>query len=271
MTDTVTEENKAEAPVEHTFSSPMEKMQFEGLEEFIAEYNQIVGQVNAAAGDKDALADQIAKEQFADELAEIQRLQEALDAKIDVEVEKALTSDKGDTTELTEKAKDLKGKIGAGINYFKKLYGDKSAERFTKQDRLKGQRVGGTGTGTRRIRGFRVTITDSENKAMEYENFATAAKALGLTTAELQEYFFAKAGATDLTEIGNEVVFRLEWENEDGEGNKTPDHAIVKAYREVPIEDAEDEAADEAATTGDDVVVDDDDSVVDEDGLVNLG
>lgn len=238
MTETTTE-----APVkqERTFSSPMEKMQFEGLVEFIDQYNDLVGKINAATGDKDALAAQIAKDKFADEVAEIQRLQEALDAKVDAEVEKALTSDQGDMSELTEKAKDLKGKIGAGINYFKKLYGDESAEHFPKQDRLKGTRVGGgSGTGTRRIRGFRVSVTDSDGNSVDHENFASAAKSLGLSTGDLQEYFFTKAGATDLTEIGNEVTFRLEWNNTDDEGNETPDHADVRAYREVPVDESDD-------------------------------
>lgn len=260
-------ETATEAPVkkEREFSSPMEKMQFEGLEEFIAQYNDLVGKINAATGDKDALAVQIAKEKFADELAEIQRLQEALDAKVDVEVEKALTSDQGDMSELTEKAKDLKGKIGAGITYFKKLYGDDSAEHFTKQDRLKGTRVGGgSGTGTRRIRGFRVTVTDSAGAAVDHENFASAAKALGLSTGDLQEYFFTKAGATDLSEIGNEVTFRLEWENEDGDGNKSPDHADVRAYREVPVDESED-----GVEPTDDEVSDAD--VPDEDELQTIG
>lgn len=231
MTETVTETPVKQEP---TFSSPMEKMQFEGLEEFIKDYNDLVGKINAATGDKDALAEQIAKEKFADELAEIVRLQEALDAKVDVEVEKALTSDQGDMTEITEKAKDLKGKIGAGINYFKKLYGDASAEKFTKQERLKGQRVGGTGTGTRRIRGFRVTVTQGED-VQDYENFASAAKALGATTSELQEWFFAKASATDLSEIGNVVEFDLNWKVTAEDGTESDASATVKCYREVPI------------------------------------
>ena len=246
MSETVTETPAAKQ--EHTFSSPMEKMQFEGLEEFIATYNDLVGKINAATGDKDALADQIAKEKFADEVAEIKRLQEELDAKVDVEVEKALTSDQGDMTELTEKAKDLKSKIGAGITYFKKLYGDASAERFTKQERLKGQRVGTGGTGTRRIRGFRVEITDSEGKSVDHENFASAAKALGLGTSDLQEYFFQKAGATDLSEIGNQVEFTLEWEDTKEDGSKAPNHAVVRAYREVPVADESDDSEVEDVT-----------------------
>lgn len=266
MTETVTE---APAKKEREFSSPMEKMQFEGLEEFIEQYNDLVGKINAATGDKDALADQIAKEKFADEVAEIKRLQEELDAKVDVEVEKALTSDQGDMTELTDKAKDLKSKIGAGINYFKKLYGDSSAEHFTKQERLKGQRVGSGGTGTRRIRGFRVTITDSEGTAVDYENFASAAKSLGLGTGDLQEYFFQKAGATDLSEIGNVVEFRLDWENEDGEGNKTPDHAVVRAYREVPVDESDDSETEDEVEPSDDEITDAD--VPDEDELQTIG
>lgn len=266
MTETV---NEAPAVTEHKFSSPMEKMQFEGLEEFIAEYNGIVGQLNAATGDKDALADQIAKEQFADEVAEIKRLQEALDAKVDVEVEKALSSDRGDTTELADKAKELKGTIGAGINYFKKLYGDKAAEKFTKQERLKGQRVGSGGTGTRRIRGFRVTITDSAGAAVDHENFASAAKALGLSTGDLQEYFFQKAGATDLSEIGNVVEFKLEWENTNEDGSKSDDHAVVKAYREVPVDETEDEAEETEPTDEDLATVEDE--TPSEDGLQTIG
>lgn len=258
MSETTTE---APAKQELTFSSPMEKMQYEAMEQFIGEYNDLVGKINAATGDKDALAVQIAKEKFADELAEITRLQEALDAKVDVEVEKALTSDQGDMTELTEKAKDLKGKIGAGINYFKKLYGDESAEKFTKQERLKGQRVGGTATGTRRIRGFRVTITQGD-EAKDYENFASAAKSLGLSTGELQEFFFAKAGATDLSDIGNVVEFDLNWNDTDEEGNEVPNSATVKCYRENPVED------ESPSVTEDEVEADE---TPDEDDLVNLG
>lgn len=259
MTETV-------AKAEPTFSSPMEKMQFEALEEFISTYNDLVGKVNAATGDKDALADQIAKEKFADELAEIVRLQEALDAKVDAEVEKALTSDQGDMTELTEKAKDLKGKIGAGITYFKKMYGDDSAEKFTKQERLKGQRVGSSGTGTRRIRGFRVSITQGDD-TVDYENFASAAKSLGLTTAELQEYFFGKAGATDLSEIGNVVEFTLSWENTEEDGSKTEASADVKCYREVPVDESDDS---DVEPTDAEVEATESD-VPDEDGLQAIG
>lgn len=231
------------------FKNAMQEMQFNALSEMIVEYNGIVGKVNAAIGDKDALAESIANEQFADLVEQIKALQEELDAKVDAEVEKALNSDQGDTSELQEKAKEQKSTIASGLSYYKKLYGDDAAEAFPKLERLKGVRVGG-GTGGRRIRGFKVVITDSEGTT-EYENFASAAKAVGLSTAELQEYFFAKAGTEKLTDVPNEVVFTLSWTDVDEDGNESENSAEVKAYREVPLDESNDDEAEAEVETPD--------------------
>lgn len=240
-----------------TFTSPMQEMQFNALNEMIAEYNSIVGKVNAAVGDKDALAESIANEKFADEVEQIRALQEALDAKVDAEVEKALNTEQGDTTELQEQAKEQKSTISSGLSYYKKLYGDEAAEQFTKLERLKGARVGGGSTGGRRIRGFRVAVKDSEG-TVEHENFASAAKALGLGTAELQEIFFAKAGTEKLTDVPDVVEFTLNWEDEDEDGNKTPNSAEVKAFRETPLNVSDDAADDAEEDETDEVEVDED-------------
>jgi hypothetical protein len=234
-----------EQVTEQTFANPMQKMQFDALAEMIKDHNALVTQVNAATGDKDALAEAIVQQdEFADLRNKIAELQEQLDAAVDVKVQEALSSDQGDVTEATEKAKELKGTITSGINYYKKLYGDSAAEAFPKQERLKGASRAGSGAGGRRIRGFRVIITDA-NGPTEYENFANASKALGIDTKDLQEHFFAKAGAEKLADVPDEVTFTLEWEDVAEDGTKSKASATVKAYREVPTGTSEEPEADE--------------------------
>lgn len=249
---------------EVTFNSPMQKMQYEGLVEFINEHNTLVGKVNAATGDKEALFDSIAsQEEFADLNAKIAELQEQLEAAVNVKVEEALNSDQGDVTEATEKAKELKSTIGSGLNYYKKLYGEAAAEAFPKIERLKGVRTGG-GSGGRRIRGFNVIVTDAAG-VNEYDNFATAAKALGVDTKELQDYFFAKAGVEKIADAPDEVVFVLKWTDTAEDGTTTDAQAEVKAYRTAPSEDeaeAPTEVADEAAEEEADAEVPDEDELV---------
>lgn len=245
-----------EQVTEQTFANPMQKMQFDALAEMIKEYNSLVGKVNAATGDKDALAESIVQQPEFDDLRnKIAELQEQLDAAVDVKVQEALASDQGDVTEDTEKAKELKSTITSGVNYYKRLYGENAAEAFPKQERLKGASRAGSGAGGRRIRGFRVVITDS-NGPTEYENFANAAKALGIATNDLQEHFFAKAGVEKLADVPDEVTFTLAWEDVAEDGTKSEASAEVRAYREVPTgtndetepEDAEVEADEDDET-----------------------
>jgi hypothetical protein len=216
------------------FKSAMQKMQFDGLEEMIGEHNALVTQVNAATGDRDALYESIVnKPEFEDLRNQIAVLQERLDGHVNEQVEKALSADSGDTAEATEKAKELKSTIASGLSYYKKLYGEDAAEAFTKVERLKGVRVGGGGGGGRRVRGFNVVVTIGDD-VEEFENFAGAAKALGIDTSELQDHFFAKGGAEKLKDLPDEVEFVLNWTDVDDEGNETPASAEIRAYRTGP-------------------------------------
>lgn len=216
--------------------APLQKMQFDALNELIVKHNELVLKLNAATGDKDALYEQFSSaEKYADLRDQIDALQKQIDEAVAVEVEAALNSDSEDTEAITTEVKDLKSTVSSGLSYYKKLYGDESGEAFPKVERLKGARgVGGGNTGGRRVRGFRVVITDSEG-VTEYENFASAAKALGnVSTAELQEFFFAKAGAEKLSDVPDVVEFSLTWDATDEEGESTEETAQIKAFRIAP-------------------------------------
>ena len=126
---------------ELTFSSPMQKMQFEGLAEFIKQHNELVAKVNAATGDRDSLFEQIASEdEFAELTAKIAELQEELEAKVNERVEGALANATGDIAGLQDEIKELKSTISSGTTYYTKLYKDESAEALPKVERVKGTR-----------------------------------------------------------------------------------------------------------------------------------
>lgn len=217
-----------------TFTSAMQKMQFEGLVEFIEKHNALVAQINAATGDRESLAESIREsDEFSDIREQIARLQDQLDAAVNEKVEQALANASGDTEALTEQVKELKSLIRDGSGYYAKLYGKEAAEALPKVDRVKGQRTGGGGGGGRRVRGYNVVVTIGE-EVTEYDNFAGAAKALGLETAQLQEAFFAKAGVEKLKDAPDEVSFNMSWEDVDSEGNKIARTGNVRAYRTGP-------------------------------------
>jgi len=245
----------------------MQKMQFEGLGELIAEHNALVAKVNAVTGDRDSLAEAIREsDEFADVRNKIAELQEQLDVAVNTKVEEQLAAATGDgeTEGLTEQIKEKKGVITSGINYYKKLYGDEAAADFPKVDRVKGQRSGGGGGG-KRIRGYEWTVfvsTDPDNEGTVYPNAAGAAKALGsLTTVELQEHFFAKAGVEQLKDAPDVVEFGLEWPETDEEGNVTDVTAKIVATKTGPSGPPTKEDSTESAEV----------EVPDEDDLANLG
>lgn len=213
-------------------NTPMKQMQYDGLVEFITKHNALVAKINAATGDKDSLTESISEsDEFADQRAAIAELQEALEAAVAVKVDEALASASEDTTEVEAEVKDLKSTISSGISYYKKLYKDEDAE-FPKIDRVKGQRTGG-GSGGKRVRGYNVIVTVGDDTD-EYPNFASAAKALGAETSELQEQFFSKAGVEQLKDAPDEVTFGLSWVETDEDGTETTVSATVKAYRTGP-------------------------------------
>ena len=221
------------------FDSGMQKMQFEGLVELINEHNSIVAKVNAVTGDRESLAESIREsDEFADLRNKIAELKEQLDVAVNqkVEAQLAQATDDADAESLVSEIKNKKGVITSGINYYKKLYGDDAAADFPKVERIKGQRGGGAGG--KRIRGYNwiVTVSDGEEtETTEYENAANAAKALGaVSTKELQEYFFAKAGVDQLKDAPDTVEFELTWQEEDATGETYDVTANVKAYRTGP-------------------------------------
>lgn len=214
------------------FSSAMQKMQFEGLAEFIKQHNDLVSKINAATGDRDSLFESIANEpEFAELTAKIAELQEQLETAVNERVEGALANATGDIQGLQDEVKELKSTISSGTTYYKKLYKDDTVDALPKVDRVKGTRVGTSGG--RRVRGYNVVVTVGD-KVDEYDNFAGAAKALGVETTALQEQFFAKAGVEKLKDAPDEVSFGMSWTDVAEDGTETPVSATVKAYRTGP-------------------------------------
>lgn len=242
-------------------SNALKQMQFDAMAEMINNRNKLVAEVNAATGDRDSLTESIKnRDEFEDLRNQIAALEEQLEAQVKVLVDEALANKTDNTDELTAEIKKIDEALTPGLTYFKKLYGDEAAEELPKRDRVKGTRSGGSGSGGKRIRGFNWVITIN-GESTEYENAATAAKALALDTKQLQEAFFAKAGVEQIKDAPNEVVLTLNWEDVAEDGTKTPVTATVKAYRTTPVEaEAEGDAspspevneADEAEVTDED-------------------
>jgi hypothetical protein len=245
------------------FANKMQEMQFNGLAEFIKQHNDLVAKINAATGDRDYLFESIANEpEFAELTAKIAELQEQLETAVNERVEGALANATGDIAGLQDEVKELKSTISSGTTYYKKLYKDESAEKLPKVDRVKGTRVGTSGG--RRVRGYNVIVTVG-SQVDEYDNFASAAKALGVETTALQEQFFAKAGVEKLKDAPEEVSFGMSWTDTDENGAETNVTATVKAYRTGP-------SGPPTAETDDDGqdAEDDEDLTVDEDELENV-
>lgn len=235
------------------FTSPMQKMQYEALVEFIEERNSLVAKINASTGDRKSLADNIRNsDEFADIRHQIENLTRQLEESVDAKVEAALSNASEDTTEAQEKVKEIDGTLRSGLSYYKKLYGETAAEALPKQERVKTARTGGTGGGSgKRIRGYNVVVTIGD-EVNEFENFASAAKFLDVVdTAGLQEQFFAKAGVEKLKDAPDEVTFSISWTEVAEDGTETPTTATVKAYRTgpsgVPTKDETPTVTDESA------------------------
>ena len=245
----------AQAP---QFKSEMQKLQFETLAKMISERNALVEQINAANGSKDELTRNVEESdhpQVAELRVKIAELQDQFDAIVEQLVNEKLENAQGDVTALTEQAKEIEATVKPGISYYKKLYDDGTVDALPKIERLKGTRSGGGGAGGRRIRGYSVVIEGDDGSVDQFENFANAAKHLGMDTASLQEMFFAKAGVEKLKDASDTVKFQLNWNDVDEDGNETPRHAIVTATRDDADKDEapEAEANDEVEPTEDDL------------------
>lgn len=217
-----------------TFDNEMQRMQYEAINGFIHESNKLVARINASKGDRDTLTENIRNtDEFADRRNKIAELQDELDALVKIKVDEALSNVSEDTEGLDEQVKELKSKISAGLTFFKKLYPDFDLESLPKVERLKGAGGGGGGGGGKRIRGYNWIVTVN-NESTEYENAASAAKALGLDTVVLQEQFFARAGVEQIKDAPDEVAFGLSWQDVAEDGTETTVNAVVKAYRTGP-------------------------------------
>lgn len=242
-------------------SNALMQMQFDAMTEMINKRNALVAKVNAATGSKEALADSIRNlPEFEDLRNQIAELEDQLDAAVDVKVKEALDSATEVGSEVTDEIKEIDAALTPGLTYFKKIYGDEEADKLPKRDRLKGTRTGG-GSGGKRIRGFNWVITVN-GESTEYENAASAAKALDVPTKTLQEQLFAKAGVEQVKDLPNEVTLSMSWSDVAEDGTETPVTATIRAYRTEPVED--EAAEDESPTVTDDVAEDANADEVDE-------
>ena len=220
------------------FKNEMHKMQFQTLQDMILKRNELVEQINAATGSRDALVENVENSDHPEISAlrvKIAELQDQFDAIVEQVVSTKMENASGDVEKLTEEVKEHDSTIKPGLSYYKKLYDDGSVDELPKLERVKGTRGGGGGGGGRRIRGYEVVI-DLDGEVTAFENFASAAKYLGSDTSTLQEMFFAKAGVEKLKDAPDTVTFQVSWNDVDEDGEETPRTATITAEREVKEE-----------------------------------
>lgn len=218
---------------EQTFQNDLHRLQFESLKEMILSRNDLVGRANAANGDRLTLEEQVRNNSTKPEIVElrdkISELIMELDKHVKPIVDEAINSASGDVNEIEEKIKETDKTLKAGLAYYKNVYGEEAASFFPKQERLKGTQLR-SGSGGRRIRGFDLTVTiDGEDRT--FENFSTAAKHIGVDTAELQRAFFEKAGTEDASKLPESVKFVINYTEVDDDKNETPKEAFVHAFK----------------------------------------
>lgn len=232
MADTATE---VKTP---TFTDEMQELVYKKIVESINERNSLVGTINAANGDRLALTEQITEEDTDKEIVKAREARDAaimaLDALVRPKVEALVSEAAGGLDEATAKVKEIEATLKPGLSYYKKMYGD-NPDEFPALVRSRSARIGSSGTGGRRIRGFSLTVT-ANGEVENFPNFAGAAKWLDIDTQVLQEKFFEAAGTTDLKEIADKVSFEVEYEETDDENNVRKVSASVLAERDEPTE-----------------------------------
>jgi hypothetical protein len=227
----MTETAVAPAPI----TDPMQKMQHDTLTQLIVQYNKVAEEVNAATGNKEDLAKTIREhEDFADLRNQIAELEATLQAQVDERVEARMNDSSGDTEALAKKAAEMKGTITTGVSFYNKLFGKIAAQQLPKVARIKGKSGGGGKAGGRRIRGYN-WIVNLNGQITECDNAAGAAKLLGVvTTEQLQEQFFAKAGVDKVKDAPDKVIIVLDWPDTNEDGSQTQNHAEIEVYRTGP-------------------------------------
>lgn len=232
VAEPTTEDTTAPEP---TFADGFQKMAYEQLEELIAERNSLVGTVNAANGDKSALREQIMEESTDDDIVAAREARdeaiERLEALVKPLIDAIVNESSSGLADTEEKVKELEQKIKPGISYYKKMYGDDASEFLTPLTRVRSARIGNTGTGGRRIRGFNLTVT-LNGEVTDYESFSAAAKALDTETSVLQDAFLEAAGnPKQIKDAPDKVSFTLTVTEVDEDENETASEAVFLAYR----------------------------------------
>lgn len=226
------EATEAKAP---EFKDAMQKMAFEQLVEFIKERNSLVGTANAANGDAVTLYEQLTEESTDPEIVAAREARDEAIMRLHDLVAPKVKEIKAEATEglsgIEAKIKEIDSVLKPGLNYYKKLYGDEAGEHLPKQARLSGLRITSSGTGGRRVRGFRVAVT-VDGEVEEFENFASAAKYLDKETATLQDAFFEAAGnPKQVKDAPDKVSFNVTFTEVDEDENVTERTASIYAFR----------------------------------------
>lgn len=221
---------------EPSFKDPMQEMTYKGLVELINEYNSIVSNLNAASGDRVSLTDEITEKSTDPKIVKAREERDAaimrLDELVRPEVEKRIQNASGDLEAQTEKVKELNGTIKPGLSYYAKLYGEDTKDTFPQLVRARSARIGSSGTGGRRIRGFNLIVTVGED-IQEFENFSSAAKWIGVETATLQDKFFEAAKTDKVDDIPDKVSFSAVFSSADEDGKEESVEASVVAVRQA--------------------------------------
>lgn len=181
----------------------------------IEEHNALVAQIKASSTNLDDVMDSVrssddpkvrkAQEKIESLNAELEKVETTLREYVKAEAEKILANQKEtDTSGLDESRKALNSKIGQGVNYLAAEVGvDKKALPLPKIATLRGVSHGeGSGAGGRRLRGFTVTV-----EGKDHPSFSAAAKAVEMTTPELQDLYFRAAGTDDAEKFPVRVEF----------------------------------------------------------------
>lgn len=221
-----------DAPV---FVDAMHEAAFNQLAAFIHERNSHVGKANAANGDRMTLTEQITEESTDPKIVKAREARDAaimqLHELVTPQVDKIMTDAKGSVEEIEKAIKDIDAKLKPGVTYFKRVYGDESAEALPTQARLKGVRINSGGGSGRRVRGFNF-IVNYAGETEECENAAGVAKFLGdIETSIVQEAFFQAAEVDASKDAPDTVEFALTLTETDEDGNESESAAQIKAYR----------------------------------------
>ena len=232
MTETTTE---APAEVTLEFVDAMHEAAFKQLAAFISERNSLVGKANAANGDRMTLTEQITEESTDPKIVKAREARDnaimQLHALVSPQVDKIMENAKGSIEEIEKSIKDVDQKLKPGVTYFRRLYGDESADHLPAQARLKGVRINSGGGSGRRVRGFNFIINYAD-EVMEVENAAAVAKFLGdIETSIVQEAFFQAAGVDTSKDAADTVEFALTLTETDEDGNESQETASINAYR----------------------------------------